>query len=367
MAPKFKLDGPKDVVPPSASNPSPTPSPAKNSITTPTKPRVIQELSSGDEAPISTIPSRKRRMSNSQQPATPRKVQIGPGQIPVRAAPTRPEGVQFTLPEIQHTIDQVTMSRIPGAVDPRVLNRMIAKAIGIWNEPCEEFLTATANLLKEQLAERIDQVFASYKQTGIYTRVQEILEAFREGLVNEQREILLGLHRLEKTQIWMSDAADQKRDRDQAMHVLMRERRQIRLCTLASERYPHLFEDPSEKVREIQKKMEELQPELAKTADKFNKELSVAAEVQGYITTAHKRFIDNVAMSVLGNLFVKMGDGILKVLHDKLGVHGPDAEEKCRALLAEDSSRERRRMALKVQKEKLSQAQGQLLRYKESS
>jgi hypothetical protein len=306
-------------------------------------------------------------MSSSRQPTTPRKVQVGEGQIPMRVVPTRKEGVQFTLPEIQQTIDQVTMSRIPGAVDPRVVNRMIAKAIEIWIEPCEEFLTATASLLKEQLAERIDQVFVSYKQTGIYERVQEILEVFRHDLVDEQRQILIDIHQLERTQIWMSDATDLKKDRDQAMHVLMRERRQIRLCTLVSERYPQLFEDPSEKIKEIHKKMEELHPEIAKTADKYSKELSVAADVQGYIATAHKRFIDSVAMSILGKLFVRLGEGALKVLHDELGVHGLDAEEKCRALLTEDSSRERRRMALKLQKEKLTQAQEQLLRYKESS
>jgi hypothetical protein len=69
-------------------------------------------------------------------------------------------------------------------------------------------------------------------------------------------------------------------------------------------------------------------PQSAVTMDNFpdpyRKEIEVLAQIRAYNEVAQKRFVDNVYMSIQGELVHGFGENILEALQNGLGLNRPD-------------------------------------------
>ena len=78
-------------------------------------------------------------------------------------------------------------------------------------------------------------------------------------------------------------------------------------------------------------------------------------------TVAYKRFVDNVPMAIDRTLVWGVLNGLENAILNGLGMNGPEGFENCRRLLQEPSNIVERRKELKMRKERLNNAQQELL------
>ena len=248
-------------------------------------------------------------------------------------------------------------------VDPMVYHTLITESVQHWDEPLTHFLSVTAELIKKLLTEQVDQAFGNYRLTPLFDKVKLISEEYQNNLIEEQREDLMKLYYLESHQAWFSNEKDHANECQKSLAQFLEMRRNARA---------EQFIDDQIRKGELRLKNDQQQIESQKVAalkkvsdeqlgdDPYLKQIEVMAHVRAYYAIAHKRFIDNICMSIMGTLFVRLGEGVREAFTEGLGLLGEEASANSKALLTENSEREKLRAKLSRQKGILESAQEKL-------
>ncbi|EGO00516.1 hypothetical protein SERLA73DRAFT_71538 [Serpula lacrymans var. lacrymans S7.3] len=94
--------------------------------------------------------------------------------------------------------------------------------------------------------------------------------------------------------------------------------------------------------------------------DPMEPALVIMAGVRAYFQVSYKRFADIIPMAVDHDLVLGLEKGIQKAIIEDLQLTGPDAQERCRLLLQEQSSIRVRREELERKRERLNTAKEEI-------
>lgn len=189
------------------------------------------------------------------------------------------------------------------------------------------FLNKCGGHLNHQVHDCFTRVFDGYKRSPIFIAVYNILNRLVTESFEHQKGIIERLWWLEADQISTLNDEDYNRYIENHLGILVGRRArnledQAGRAAAAAADSPAGDETnmtPSRKRKTFQPPpMRENQP------DPYRKEVQVLAQVRAYNEVAQKRFVDNVYMSIQGELVNGFRKNILMTLQNGLGLNGPD-------------------------------------------
>ena len=148
-------------------------------------------LDSDDEAETSVSTPRKRPAKEAKITPSKRRMIDIPAFTPEKSTTrfsgqSRPFATSFSLKEI-HDIIQDAPTTFQTDVDPRARDRMIRMSQQSWEKPLDQFLDRTECLCREMVLEQIASSFGCWRQTPLYSLVEETCVSFLESIMANQR------------------------------------------------------------------------------------------------------------------------------------------------------------------------------------
>lgn len=303
----------------------------------------------GSPIPLSFTTPRKRPASvapNSTTP-TPKRARAG-----APAATVRP--LRYTLPRLRHLIDRTSTSHIPNLTSPEAMKDLSRQSLSLWKPVWDLFFTQTTGLMGVHIRDIFAEHFRGYEKSPVFNQTHHIVSEF----LNQQYRIFQkGLERLYHLE-WAIPATLNKTDFNDAVVKADAALRHRRERNIDEQKRAVAAETPGASP-------DDQEDQVVPGAEFYARELHMMAETQAYCEIARKRFVDNVFLSLLGELLRDVKEGLLKVLKERLDIGGEAsvAEGKCRALLEEDPELERRRVELLGRGRQLKRAKEELGRF----
>ncbi|KAH7346373.1 P-loop containing nucleoside triphosphate hydrolase protein [Rhexocercosporidium sp. MPI-PUGE-AT-0058] len=255
----------------------------------------------------------------------------------------------LSIMQIRSAIESNAFPGIPGFVNHRVRVDYALKAISAWSGPLDTFITCTFEALRKGMLSILESVLEKYIHTELYRSSKRQVEKFLDEKEKEQRKITREFFETERTSLFTINDESFNRYKQEALDALTAQRRKLRLdCYVANQIHNGVKVNDEEKFKNSITD-QQLGP------DKYSKELSVAAYIRGYYTTARIRFTDTVCANMNARYFQTIKLGIVDLLEDSLGLNDGESENTCRKLLEGNAEISIRRNALKLKKEQLLQ------------
>jgi hypothetical protein len=215
-----------------------------------------------------------------------------------------------------------------------ILN-LIRQSIDLWNPVVHEFLNNCGGLMNRQVHYCFTAVFKEYQKSPIFQGVYEILNKLVQENFNNQKAIVERLWHLERDQIstlnedYQIFMASHHEKLSERRKRNLEDQRRIAAANAAADgganednNSPTANSTPSPR-----KKRNPAAPlpsaMLDNSPDPYRKEIEVLAQVRAYNEVAQKRFVDNVYMSIQGELVNGFRQSILEALQNGLGLNGP--------------------------------------------
>lgn len=300
----------------------------------------------GSPIPFSFSTPRKRPASvapNSTTP-TPKRTRTG-----APAATVRP--LRYTLPHLRHLIDRASTSHIPNLTSPEAMKSLSRQSLTLWEPVCDLFFTQTTALMGVHIRDIFAAHFGCYEKSPVFNQTHHIVAEF---LNQQYRGFKDGLKRLYRLELAVPATLNQTDFNDAVVKANSALRRR-RERNIEEQKRAVAAETPGASP-------DDQEDQVLPGTEFYARELHMMAETQAYCEIARKRFVDNVFLSLLGELLRDVKGGLLEVLKEKLDIGGEAgvAEGKCRALLEEDPELERRRVELVGRGRQLQRAKEEL-------
>ena len=335
-APSIVLDDDDDSEPA-------TPTPIRVAIRSSMTPKPSASRRSNNITPSS---SRKRPAED----ATPRRV---------KADPATPSFTQktLTLETLRFEYARGNTSGVPGSINAKVTDRLILESLNNWNDALNGTLKEANHTISNLIQQSIDNALKNLHLTDLYRRTKEELVAFLAGLMHTENDKLHNLLACEQEKAIVTHS-NWTTLRNARLHDLQSQRNLQRvnehfdtfdaaLANTSSKAKP----TPAEKRAEKAKDTTWLTQTLG--ADEYATEIDCLATIICYYENAAMCFVNTAAKSIEHGVLRPLRSDVAQTLCDGLNAGDPAV---CAQLLAEDPARERERIALQGEKEKLEKA-----------
>ncbi|OMP86625.1 Interferon-induced GTP-binding protein Mx [Diplodia seriata] len=259
---------------------------------------------------------------------------------------------RFDLEYIHKTLNDKSSSDIPGEIDPKALNFLRLKTLEGWEHPTKDFLDGLHTALRSSINQALDDTLRAWKTTELSRETARLSECFLEVAFSEQRDRAVPRAlKLERYKPVTENAMALEYNEKQELEVFLNARIQARTGIYFDELDASTGKQTSKTER--QRKANDLHFRNVLGPDPFSREVEAMSKVRGYYNVASMRYVDAVVMGIQAELFEKLKEGLRDELITVLEIFGPNNQDTCARLLAEDPAREMRRRALKADKEKL--------------
>lgn len=335
-APSIVLDDDDDSEPA-------TPTPIRVAIRSSMTPKPSASRRSNNITPSS---SRKRPAED----ATPRRV---------KADPATPSFTQktLTLETLRFEYARGNTSGVPGSINAKVTDRLILESLNNWNDALNGTLKEANHTVSNLIQQSIDNALKNLHLTDLYRRTKEELVAFLAGLMHTENDKLHNLLACEQEKAIVTHS-NWTTLRNARLHDLQSQRNLQRvnehfdtfdaaLANTSSKAKP----TPAEKRAEKAKDTTWLTQTLG--ADEYAVEIDCLTTILCYYENAAMCFVNAAAKSIEHGVLRPLRSDVAQTLCDGLNAGDPAV---CAQLLAEDPARERERIALQGEKEKLEKA-----------
>ena len=334
--PSIVVDDDDDSEP---STPTPVRVPIRSSMTP--KPSVSRRNNN-----ITPSSSKKRPAED----ATPRRV---------KADPATPSFTQktLTLETLRFEYARGNTSGVPGSINAKVTDRLILESLNNWNQALGGTLKEADHTISLLIEQSIDNALKNLHLTDLYRRTKEELSAFLAGLMHTESDKLHNLLACEQEKAivthsnWTTLRNARLRDL-QSQRNLQRVNEHFDTLEAATAITSSKAKTtPTEKRAEKAKDAAWLSQTLG--ADEYATEIDCLATIMCYYENAAMCFVNAAAKSIERGVLRPLRSDVAHTLRDGLAADDPVA---CAQLLAEDPARERERIALQSEKEKLEKA-----------
>ncbi|KAF2649094.1 interferon-induced GTP-binding protein Mx [Lophiostoma macrostomum CBS 122681] len=321
------------------------------------------EVDDATRSPTPETPSKKRKLGS--QPSTPAKALRKPGLSSNRLSsdPTKKHKgstKKFRLDEVVASLNTISKTKIPGQLQPKVLENMMIETEAYWDKPIQEFYARLNELMRAQLRTTFDGHFNKWRDAEIFQAAWAImdkaikihidLQATTEGpeFVRDELEGPYMFH----AGIW-----DKEKESflERYREARFQERSKIYFNELEQSTGKVLSEN--EKTIRVQKD-QALRSRLAH--EPYTNEVDIVAKLASYYKIASHRLHDNICMRIESKFFKFLKSELYDELCSGLEIYGEKGHENCVRLLSENSARGERRRELLRQKAKLLEGQDML-------
>ena len=320
-----------------------TPTPIRVAIRTSMTPKTSASRRSNNITPSS---STKRPAED----ATPRRV---------KADPATPSFTQktLTLETLRYEYARGNTSGVPGSINAKVTDRLILDSLSNWNDALNGTLKDANHTVSLLIEQSIDNALKNLHLTDLYRRTKEELSAFLAGLMHTESDKLHNLLACEQEKAIVTHS-NWTTLRNARLHDLQSQRNLQRvnehfdtLEAAAATTSSKAKTTPADKRSEKANDAAWLTQTLG--ADEYADEIGCLATIMGYYENAAMCFINAAAKSIEHGVLRPLRSDVAHTLRDGLNADDPAV---CAQLLAEDPARERERIALQSEKEKLEKA-----------
>ncbi|KAM3082475.1 hypothetical protein ACMFMF_002137 [Clarireedia jacksonii] len=337
------------------------------------------------DSPSRKQPRKRLHNQNGEAPETPRK--RGKAAVPASSSPIKSEnsitqssstipsrhlpmkgnpfghhtrkGEKFTsIREISQKINQYAHPGMPGIINHRVFDEYCKDAVRPWKGPLQTLLRETVVLLKKELDQVLALNLESFRDTPLFHKSRTLLDEYIDYHYKREEEAAHGLYELEVLKTFTIDSSTltgNKRKELDRLHMLRRNIRAHRKVNQTLADNPKVIRavEPVARKEAIRKLVDETAETLSR--DQFEPALSVAAYIRTYYMMAARRFTDGVCLGINNRLFNAVSENIESYLEKKLGVteSTKEAQEKCEALIADNTGVAKKRMDLMKEKSQL--------------
>ncbi|KAL4887001.1 P-loop containing nucleoside triphosphate hydrolase protein [Aspergillus karnatakaensis] len=257
--------------------------------------------------------------------------------------------IVFTWEDIRGINRESASAGIPQQINLKAIDYMNQMSVAHWREPMITFIDASHQVVKEVLLHELKKAFLQYNQTGLFRELEKIMKGYLKRLRADHVAHVEEIYSIEHQKPFtMANSALEKATSD-ALKMFEESRSRARKDHYLNQRY-----QPEDQGREAaRKKLGDA--ELG--ADEFTMEVKMMATTRGYYMVASSRFLDSVCQSVHTKLFFKCREHLVETIEQELGIQDENAAERCAELMSEDVGRQRRRLYLEKEKEKIAKAQ----------
>ncbi|CAN9123474.1 unnamed protein product [Alternaria sp. RS040] len=327
-----------------------------------------EERGDEDDAHFSTPMS-----SNPETPTKKRKLET-PGPSPAKTPSRRglPKSAapgselsefrkNFPLDHFTQHLAENSQSKVPGQIEPRVVDNMMLKTLEHWEKPLNNFF----NMLEGQIANQIKALFhmhfSKYEGSTFYRTAWQIVDQMVGLNLNQQRTTIAkeSLND-EKEGPYIFHDEIFEHEKETVLDCYRQHRFKARLNIYKRERHQQtgrpVTAQEEEKLKKDARVMEVLNHEP------YVVELSVVAQVTTYYMLAARRFHDAVCMRIESKFFKQLRTQLRDELENGLGLNdGSEGYNNAVRLLAESPQRYNQRKELVSQRDSFLQGQ-QILR-----
>lgn len=270
------------------------------------------------------------------------------------STPSAPARQNFTFDKLRVQYERGNTSGVPGSVNAKVTDRLILESLSSWDVALSRFLKDANEIITKLITQAIDGVLKNLHVTGFYIRTKEELAAFVARLLHDEGDRLRHLLSCEQ-------------EKPIVTHSDWTTMRNARLRDLQSQRNLQRVNEHFDtieaaaitkaKITTTEKRAEKANDAawLSQTLgmDDWTTEIDCLATIMCYYDNAVMCFVNSIAKCIEHDVLRPLRDDIAQTLLRALNAGDPKA---CAELLAEDPEREKQRVALLGEKEKLEKA-----------
>ncbi|KAF2010689.1 P-loop containing nucleoside triphosphate hydrolase protein [Aaosphaeria arxii CBS 175.79] len=288
-----------------------------------------------DDEESGSVSPKKRKLDSSSQPVTPSKVLLknpsipasristpAPGIPKARKAkandtkrPVNPLRTAYDLDEVARSLSQYSTTRMPGHVDPKIIERMILRTLDHWDSPLKMFFGSLNRHLRERLTAIFNKHFEQWDQSLVYAIGLHVINTTIQFNIDEQCN---------------SMAKDSLADERDGPHIISNEVHQF-FHKKVLDTYTTARQQQREKVYQNEydalfgKKMTAAEQEKAKIAarqEPYKVEVEMVAMITSYYMMASCRFVDSVCMRVESKFFKFLKTQLGEEMISQMGILG---------------------------------------------
>ncbi|EMD64354.1 hypothetical protein COCSADRAFT_324317 [Bipolaris sorokiniana ND90Pr] len=258
--------------------------------------------------------------------------------------------ITFELDAVREYLAENSQSKVPGQIEPRVIDTMMLTAIQRWDEPIHHFLSNLQEQVHSQIQELFKKHFGNRKGSMFHYKAWDILQKLIVPSYDMAHDSLND----EKQGPYIFHEDLFEREKSAMLEYYQQQRLQSRLALYKRKKEQHT-KKPFTSAEEERVKKNSM-PILAH--EPYAREIGVVAQVTTYYMLAAYRFHDAVCMRIESKFHRELCTQLRDELENGLGIRN-DAEgyQNAKHLLAEPTDRYKQRIDLLGQRKALLQGQ----------
>jgi GTPase SAR1 family protein len=130
----------------------------------------------------------------------------------------------FTLEEVGECNERWNSTHIPGQIAQRAIEDLNRTSVSHWKRLTLEFVGHVGRLVQEEVKALTGSVFSDYKNTDMYTVALDAIEDFLEKALQDQKEDVVKMCRMEHEHPLTLDDGGMEREKEIAMSSINRAR-----------------------------------------------------------------------------------------------------------------------------------------------
>jgi hypothetical protein len=270
-------------------------------------------------------PSKKRKIEGTPAPS-PLKTPVSRPRRPTTADGTVPapdfseKRTKFNLDIVATYLSDTSKSRIPGQIEPRVVNDMMLKTLDNWQLPLCNFFDNLEQQSRTQIKVWFHEYFGKWEGSALYKQAWKIvLEMLNSHLAQQRTTMANESLRDEQEGPYIFHSDIFTRDKEATLQYYHEARVKTRLAVYKKERQFRTGKVMSPAEEEKLKKDSNLMALL--NQEPYTVELGVVAEVVTYYMLAARRFHDSICMRIESKFFKHLRTHLRDELENGLGIH----------------------------------------------
>lgn len=306
---------------------------------------------------VSQSPSKKRKLVETGLMLRERIPTPGPRKVPAEMPDPDYSGFKksFQLDQVREYLLENSQSKVPGQIEPRVINSMMLEAIEHWNKPLDHFFDCLGKQVRTQIQNIFEKHFKSRQGSPLHTETRRIVDhLLADHLLQPNKTMALDSLNDEKEgpYIFHEDIFEEQKKKTLEWYQHNRLSTRLKIYMRKKQQLTEKPVTPAEEEKVKKHCMAVLKFEP------YEIEVGVVAQVTTYYMLAARRFHDSVCMRVESHWYKKLATELRDELENRLGVrHDQQGHDNAVRLLAEPSHRNDQRKKLIGQRNSLVEGQ----------
>ena len=253
---------------------------------------------------------------------------------------------RFRLEDIRYMNQQHYQSSVPGEIEPAAVEEMHRMGVQYWDKTFKDFMSNISKLVHDEVLQCIAGTFAKQKHLGLFAKIEEIVRAHLDCVVQEEWMFLDRVCDAEQKHPLTLNTESIKKAEMESLAQRRRVRAEVRLDIART--VQKVQNAGKKKVKEVT--LEDLSP------DPWDVEVQMAAKTRAYYNVASHRFVDSICQQIFAHLIPRCQADLVSHLKQELGLNDiPRNRATIVSLMSEDVEREAYRARLISEMERLNE------------